>query len=84
MVKIQDYEEFMDAVKTHSDDAQMLASFSNLLSFLSNGTFFRSKRVFARIRHQMQQVVKQSISNFSNDGSSSNDARLSAKQNNLA
>ena len=87
MVKIQSLEEFEAAAEQHMEGEQgttLISDFKNLLKFLYNGAFYRSKRVYLRIRHQMQQIVKRSISNFSNDGSSSNDARHSANQNQAA
>ena len=55
-----------------------MQEFSKLLNYFNNGSFYRSKWVFHRIKQQNHQVSKRSISNFSNESSSNRTNNLNA------
>lgn len=48
MVKVQSYDEFIASVGGAEDKAEQ--DFKKLLTFLHNGTFYRRKRVYLRLR----------------------------------
>ena len=79
IVKVQNYDEFISEVTTTDpESSKQVQEFSKLLNFFNNGSFYRSKRVFHRIRQQNFQVSKRSISNFSNESSSNRTNNLNA------
>ena len=47
MVKIRNYDEFIASV---TDESRMVQEFKKLLTFLNNGTFYRRKKIYVRIR----------------------------------
>ena len=47
MVKIQSYDEFIASV---TDDNKIVQDFKKLLTFLHNGTFYRRRKIYVRIR----------------------------------
>ena len=72
MVKIQNYDEFIASV---TDESKIVQEFKKLLTFLNNGTFYRRRKIYVRIRQQQQSlhIMDRRFSNFSNDEDSSND-----------
>ena len=55
MVKIQNFDEFIESVTdAKSDqDQKLVQDFQKLLTFLHNGTFYRRKKIYVRIRQQL-------------------------------
>jgi len=55
MVKVQNYNEFIASVSglyTEADETgcKLVQDFKKLLTFLHNGTFYRRKKIFLRMR----------------------------------
>ena len=76
MVKVQNYDEFVASVDKSTIDHKQdpVQDFKNLLTFLHNGSFYRRKKIYLRIKQQQQtfQLDERRFSNFSNDEDSSN------------
>ena len=62
MVKVQSYEEFIESVEVASlestttgeaeQPSKLVQDFGQLLTFLHNGTFYRRRRIYSRIKQQ--------------------------------
>ena len=53
MVKVQSYDEFIASVGEQSSSesaSKLVQDFKKLLTFLHNGTFYRRKKIYVRIR----------------------------------
>ena len=60
MVKVQSYEEFIESVEVASlestttgeaeQPSKLVQDFGQLLTFLHNGTFYRRRRIYTRIK----------------------------------
>ena len=84
MVKVQSYEEFIESVEVASlessttgeaeQPSKLVQDFGQLLTFLHNGTFYRRRRIYTRIKQQQQSlhINERRFSNFSNDEDSFN------------